>query len=56
MSSEDRVIRAAQLGMLMTAALATIKFVAGVSGNPYALVAHNVETPHAIFSSRVRWG
>jgi len=51
-----RGIRAAQLGMLVNAALAAIKLVAGITGNTYALVADAVESAADIVGSLVVWG
>jgi len=51
-----RVIKSAQLGMLVNAFLAIIKLVAGIVGNTYALVADAVESTADIFSSLVVWG
>jgi cation diffusion facilitator family transporter len=56
MSSESRVIRAAQIGMLLNAALAIVKLVAGIVGHTYALVADAVESTADIFGSLVVWG
>ncbi len=42
--------------MLLNAALAIIKLVAGVAGNTYALVADAVESTADIFGSMVVWG
>jgi cation diffusion facilitator family transporter len=56
MTSADRGIRSAQLGMLVNAVLAITKLVAGVLGNTYALVADAVESTTDIFSSLVVWG
>lgn len=50
------MIRAAQLGMLVNAALAIVKLVAGIVGNTYALVADAVESTADIFGSLVVWG
>lgn len=55
-SSEARVIRAAQLGMVVNAALAIVKLIAGIVGNTYALVADAVESTADIFGSLVVWG
>src|SRR6476469_3485606 len=55
-SGESRVIRAAQIGMVVNAALAIIKLVAGVLGNTYALVADAVESTADIFGSLIVWG
>lgn len=53
--SHEKGIRSAQIGMLVNAALAMIKLVAGVVGNAYALVADAVESSADIFSSLVVW-
>lgn len=55
-TGESRVIRAAQIGMVVNAALAIIKLVAGIVGNTYALVADAVESTADIFGSLVVWG
>lgn len=49
-------IRAAQLGLLVNAALVAIKLVAGMLGNSYALIADAVESSTDIFSSLIVWG
>lgn len=54
--SGSRVIRSAQIGMIVNAALAIVKLAAGVFGNTYALVADAVESTADIFSSLVVWG
>jgi cation diffusion facilitator family transporter len=54
--SGSRVIRSAQLGMLVNLVLAMIKLVAGIAGNTYALVADAVESTADIFASLVVWG
>jgi len=51
-----RLIRSAQLGMLINAVLAIVKLVAGILGNTYALVADAVESTADIFASLVVWG
>jgi cation diffusion facilitator family transporter len=57
MSSEaQRGIRAAQTGMLVNAALAAIKLVAGILGNTYALVADAIESAADVFASMLVWG
>ncbi|MGI9042898.1 MAG: cation diffusion facilitator family transporter [Gemmatimonadaceae bacterium] len=56
MTRSSRVIRSAQLGMLVNAALAIVKLVAGLVGNTYALVADAVESTADIFASLVVWG
>ena len=54
--SSSRVIRAAQAGIIVNAALAIVKLVAGLAGNTYALVADAVESTADIFASLVVWG
>ncbi|MFM8220788.1 MAG: cation diffusion facilitator family transporter, partial [Planctomycetaceae bacterium] len=54
--SESLGERAAQLGVLVNAALVAVKLVAGVVGNSYALVADAVESTADIFSSLVVLG
>lgn len=54
--SPHRGIRAAQLGLLVNAVLATVKLVAGLVGNAYALVADAVESIADILSSLIVWG
>lgn len=54
--SSSKVIRSAQIGMLVNAALAIVKLVAGLVGNTYALVADAVESTADIFGSLVVWG
>jgi cation diffusion facilitator family transporter len=49
-------IRAAQFGVIVNAALAAIKLVAGILGNTYALVADAVESMADIFGSLIVWG
>jgi cation diffusion facilitator family transporter len=56
MSDAQRGIRAAQTGILINAALAGIKLVAGIVGNTYALVADAVESMADIFGSLIVWG
>ena len=48
-------IRAAQLGLLVNAALAVVKVLAGLLGNSYALIADGVESGADIFSSLIVW-
>jgi divalent metal cation (Fe/Co/Zn/Cd) transporter len=50
-----RGIRAAQIGILVNAALAATKLVAGIVGNTYALVADAVESIADIFGSLIVW-
>jgi cation diffusion facilitator family transporter len=56
MSNIQRGIRAAQTGMIINAALAAIKLVAGVVGNTYALVADAVESGADVLASLLVWG
>jgi cation diffusion facilitator family transporter len=56
MGDAQRGIRAAQTGILINAALAGIKLVAGIVGNTYALVADAVESMADIFGSLIVWG
>jgi cation diffusion facilitator family transporter len=51
-----RVIRSAQVGVLVNALLASIKLAAGLLGNTYALVADAVESTADILASLVVWG
>lgn len=51
-----RGIQSAQLGLLVNTGLALVKFVAGILGNSYALVADAVESTSDILSSAVVWG
>ena len=51
-----RGMRAARVGMVVNAALAAVKLVAGVVGHSYALVADAVESIADIFASLVVWG
>lgn len=48
--------RAAQLGVLVNAVLAGVKFVAGLVGNSFALVADAIESAADIVGSLVVWG
>ena len=52
----DRVVRFAQVGLIVNAFLALVKLVAGILGNTYALVADAVESTADIFASLVVWG
>ncbi len=54
--SATRVIRSAQLGVVVNAILAAVKLAAGILGNTYALVADAVESTADIFASLVVWG
>lgn len=51
----SRGIAAVQAGMLVNAALALVKFVAGVLGHSYALIADAIESLADIFASLVVW-
>jgi cation diffusion facilitator family transporter len=51
-----RGIRAAQVGMLINAALAGVKLTAGIIGNTYALVADAIESAADVFASLIVWG
>jgi cation diffusion facilitator family transporter len=51
-----RGIRSAQLGLLVNAALAGVKLVAGLIGNSYALVADAVESTADVLASIAVWG
>ena len=51
----ERGAQAAQSGLLVNAGLALIKFLAGVLGNSYALVADAVESLVDVFSSFIVW-
>lgn len=51
-----RGARAARLGLLVNAALAVVKLLAGVVGNSYALIADAVESALDVFSSLIVWG
>ncbi|HYC50428.1 MAG TPA: cation diffusion facilitator family transporter [Gemmatimonadaceae bacterium] len=55
-SALARGIRTAQLGLVVNAALAVAKLVAGIVGNTYALIADAVESTTDIFSSVIVWG
>ena len=50
-----RGIQSAQLGLLVNTILAVVKFVAGVLGNSYALIADAVESTSDILSSAIVW-
>lgn len=50
-----RSIRSAQARLVVNAALALTKLVAGLLGNSYALVADAVESTTDIFSSLIVW-
>jgi cation diffusion facilitator family transporter len=55
-ASAERGIALAQAGILINAALAAGKLVAGLVGNTYALVADAVESTADIVSSLIVWG
>ncbi len=48
-------IRSARLGLIVNAALVSIKVTAGLLGNSYALVADGVESGTDVFSSLIVW-
>ena len=48
-------IRAAQVGVLTNVVLVTLKLVAGLLGNSYALVADAIESSTDVFSSLIVW-
>jgi cation diffusion facilitator family transporter len=52
----SRGVRATQVALLVNAALASVKLVAGLVGNSYALVADAVESTADILSSTIVWG
>ncbi|WP_406699908.1 cation diffusion facilitator family transporter [Singulisphaera sp. Ch08] len=49
-------IRAAQTGLLVNAGLVVVKFLAGIIGNSYALIADAIESSTDVFSSLIVWG
>ena len=49
-------IRTTQLGLLVNAALAVVKVIAGVLGNSYALIADGIESTADLLSSTIVWG
>jgi len=53
--SPRRGIQSAQLGLLVNTGLAVAKFIAGILGNSYALVADAVESTADILSSAIVW-
>ncbi|MDB5341034.1 MAG: cation diffusion facilitator family transporter, partial [Planctomycetaceae bacterium] len=55
MDNLKRGIRAALLGLIVNSLLAGVKFVAGIVGNSYALIADAVESTLDIFSSIIVW-
>ena len=52
----SRGIRTAQLGLLVNAALAVVKVLAGVIDNSYALIADGIESTADLLSSTIVWG
>ena len=52
----DKGIRAAQLGILVNAALAAAKLMAGALGNSYVLIADGIESGTDVFSSSIVMG
>jgi cation diffusion facilitator family transporter len=55
-NASERGIRAAQIGMIINAALAGVKLTAGIVGNTYALVADAIESSADVFGSLIVWG
>jgi cation diffusion facilitator family transporter len=55
-TSSARGIRAAQIGLVINAALAGVKLAAGIVGNTYALVADAIESGADVFASLIVWG
>lgn len=55
-TSSARGIRAAQIGLVVNAALAGVKLAAGIVGNTYALVADAIESAADVFASLIVWG
>ncbi|MEO6527571.1 MAG: cation diffusion facilitator family transporter [Gemmatimonadaceae bacterium] len=55
-TASQRGIRAAQIGMIINAALAVVKLTAGIVGNTYALVADAIESGADVFASMIVWG
>jgi cation diffusion facilitator family transporter len=55
MSNLKRGIRAAQAGLWTNVALVSLKLVAGLLGNSYALVADAIESSTDVFSSLIVW-
>jgi len=53
--SIHRGIRWAQLGILINAVLALVKFIAGILGHSYALIADGIESTSDIVSSFIVW-
>lgn len=51
----DRGVRAAQLGVLINAALIVIKLIAGILGNSYALIADAAESSTDVIASLIVW-
>ena len=52
---ERTAVRTAMLGILTNGTLATVKFIGGILGNSYALIADATESMTDIFSSFVVW-
>lgn len=48
--------RAAQAGVVVNLSLAMVKFIAGVLGHSYALIADAIESAADVFSSLIVWG
>ena len=55
MSTLQSGLRASALGIAVNSLLATIKVVAGVLGNSYALIADGIESTADIISSFIVW-
>ncbi len=56
MSDVSRGIQAARAGLLVNIVLVSIKLVAGITGQSYALIADAIESFTDIFSSLIVWG
>ncbi|HSJ64455.1 MAG TPA: cation diffusion facilitator family transporter [Gemmatimonadaceae bacterium] len=54
--SLERGMRLAQMGMVVNAALAIAKLLAGILGHSYALVADAIESASDVMSSLIVWG
>ncbi len=56
MATVETGLRLSKLALLINAALAAVKILAGVIGNSYVLIADGIESTADIFSSVVVWG
>jgi cation diffusion facilitator family transporter len=56
MSSIESALRISKLALVVNLLLAVIKFVAGIFGNSYVLIADAIESLADVFSSVVVWG